>query len=143
MEISQKSESIIEKDLTSTRNSQNSSKVEWFVNIINIEILRTAIIANINYQFQPDQSWKTRVQTIFNDLFENRDNQSDESQFIRYYYFGQLLKEMPRQHSRKLMELQREMAQSKGVTSIRRYFLLGKQIYQLLKKCELEKAYNF
>ena len=50
---------------------------------------------------------------------------------------------MPRQYSRKLMELQRELAQSKGLTSIRRYFLLGKRIHQLLSKCGLGKTYNF
>ena len=74
MEISQESEPIIEEISTQENELQEGTRVKRFVEIINTEVSRIAIIANVNYQFRPDQSWKIRVQTIFNDLFENHDN---------------------------------------------------------------------
>ena len=117
--------------------------MDRLVEIINTEVPNEAIIANVQYQFQPNQTWKTRMEIVFNDLFENRDNQVDESQYIRYYYFGQLIHETPRQYSQKTQEIQRELARSKGITSIRRYYILARRIYRLLQKCGLRKAYNF
>ena len=113
------------------------------VDIINTEVSTEAITANIQYQFWPEQPWKNQMEIVYNDMFENRDNQSDEAQYIRYYYFGQLINETLRQYSRKTQEIQRELARSKGITSIRRYYILARRIYRLLQKCGLRKAYNF
>jgi hypothetical protein len=143
LDILDEPEPIVKEFTASPSESSTSNRVERIVEIINTEVSRTAILATVTYQFPPEQNWKARIETVFNDLWEHRDNQSDEAQFIRYYYFGQLLNETPRQYSRKTQEIQRELNRSKGITSVRRYYLLARRIYRLLQKCGLRKAYNF